>query len=429
MKSAFFLRAICLVLAIAALSCLVGCSTPAPVQEVTQKRLQIEAQPLVYTQDFCDDVAPRATDLILRALRLFGGPQLTEAEREQALTRVSRDLLSATYRASVTPEELEQILVLVREYCDELEASEQASSHLPVFCRFYQRVVGLVGTARAGMLTFDGIRLYLTNRIVVCEQRYAEYGYAWYLEDANLYRARLESLDNELSDQTLSDAISVFVMLGSFLTGVVPAELSQKSTLLYDGEILQILQMQADKFATLDVTPRQWMLIADIFSDVTPKSANTALLSQLNVLQTSGASARIAQAMPALLSLYRATVKHLTVQDVALLRSDAAQAQKATAICRALAHCEEEFMAFTATLEPLLHTDGTAEVRELKRLGLYADFELFAASTAPIDKDALFAQICTYDSAQPALQDACLSYLFGHAPHLAYAVSTELTKE
>ena len=430
MKQPFFLRAVCLMLICGILLCFAGCHD-APSQEAPQTRLHVETEAVSYTQAFSQDVTPRAVELLFRLIRIMGGPQATDEEREAARTRVQQDLFRSTLRANITQQELEQILSFTQQYCEEAEAATTDKNAFLAFCRFYQSVVGLIGTTRAGMLTFDGCHLYLTNRIVVCEQRYAQYGYSWYLEDANRYRGQLAALGQELQESTFSDAISVFVVLGSFLTGVLPNEISQKSALLYDAELLQILQMQADRFARLDVTPRQWYLMADILSDIRARSADTALSAQLGVMQKSKQSAALAQSMPAFLCLYRATLHHIDEQGISLLRADATRAQQSGVICEALSHCEAEFLSFTAQLEPLLHTDGVAEQKELKRLGLSQDFEHFLANTVCVDAHALFDVISAYTDTQDttALRSASLSYLRTHAPHLAYALSTALTKE
>ena len=419
-------KAGCLLLAALLLTGTVSCAPHKPTN--TGERLVVQEQTVTYTTAFVEEIVPVFTDVICRLMRLFGAPLLQAEERQAVQESVRRDLIPSALRAELTEQELRRVVAAADTYCLEATSATTDGERLQAFCRFYQDLIATVGTVRAGILGFDGTKLYLTGRITLCEKRYQEYGYDWYLSDADAYRAKLKNLETQLTERSFTDAMGVLAFLGSFFTGAAPTEWTGTEGLIYDSELFAILQAQADHFATLELTSEQWHVLFDLYSEIEPKSTDTPFKVVLGAWQRAGTSAKIAESMPELLALYRSFTAASGPEALALLRAECTREESITAICRGLAPCRAELLTFLARLEPLIETEGVAEEEGLRRLGHLEAYNAFLQTTKAKTKEQLYEAIAacaaTDGGNAAAVEEALLGYLRGISPALAYALST-----
>ncbi len=423
MRRYTYIRWQCLLLALLALLGAFAACAPTPQPPQSSKRLQITEEKIGYSAAFASDYATRLLDPLCRVIYLSGGLQLTEAERGALYDRLRGYFLPAAARSSITQAELELLLAETQLLCGALEGA--AYDRLVAFCNFYQRTVAMLGTSRAGALLQEGAAFYLNEQITVCEMRYSEYGYEYLRQDAEKYRTRLARMRAELNAEAFTNAAGVFLLFGSFATGILPDR--DTAALLSDGDILLVLRMQAGKFANNGVTEEQWHLFIELLCDCRSKTPDTAREAIFASMQQTGDVAKTATCMPALLDLYAAAAATLTPADIKILRDEAREGEWAGVICRALTQNGAALAAVLDAFERAAAAYDEAEhARAIGALGKTADFAAFLQQTAIIDRAALTAQLAACAAGEQIdLQAAVRAYLCGKAPYLAYAIFCE----
>ncbi|MBO5354941.1 MAG: hypothetical protein J6B09_02615 [Clostridia bacterium] len=425
-KIHFFTRTWCLFLCLLLLVPTVGCATKPKPTQYLDKDLSVESVQVIYSADFMTNTSQKLLELYCRILPLMDGPVLSPEEQAELLQEIRTYVLPMSLRAGVSEQEWDKLIAHAEAFAAELSGAEDTP--LAAYCRFYQKLVAVLGHERAGLLCYDGTVQYLDYTAALYEARYRDYGYEWYLEDALRYRARLSALYEQLDAKSFGEATRVLVWLLSFTSGVAPVEQSQNpSALIYDGEMLLILRMQAQEFANISLNSEQWQLIAALYGGLAPQNPDTAMEAELSAMQEAGITSRLFGAMPELLSLYHAVMQDMTETDVSILRQNASDIEKSAVTCRVLAQNEAELLAFLRRFEALCASgDGAAERRAMQRLGLLAACDTFLAQTASIDTDQLLCAIAARAAMQDgegALHTATIAYLKGQMPYLAFALS------
>jgi len=425
-KIRFSTRTWCLFLCLFLLAPTVGCATKQEQTQYLDRDLTVEQIQVVYTADFMANTSKELLDLCCRILPLTGGPVLSFAERESLLQRIREDALPMALRANVSEQEWDKLIGTAEAFATDLSAAKDTP--LTLYCRFYQQVAAVLGYERAGLLCYDGTALYLSYTASLYEERYRNYGYEWYLEDALRYRDRLSALYDRLDAKAFGDATRVLAWLLSLTSDVVPAEQSnQAAALIYDGEMLLILRMQAREFANIALTSEQWQLIAQLYGGLAPQKLDNAMDAELFAMQEAGITPLLLGTMPELLSLYDAVAQDMTETDIALLRRSPSSAEKSAVLCRILACNKQELLAFLQRFEAICaHNDGIAERRAMERAGLLDACDAFLCETSPADTSDLLNAIdavATMQNGDAALRTATVAYLRGQMPYLAFAIS------
>lgn len=418
----------CLFLCLLLLVPTFGCATKLTKPTYLEKDLTVETIQVVYTADFVSETSAKLLELYCRILPLTGGPVLSPAEHEEVLQQIREHVLPMALGAKISTQEWDKLITYAEAYAAELSAA--GDTPLSAYCRFYQRIVAVLGHERAGVLCYNGTALYLDYTAALFEERYQNYGYEWYLQDALRYRQRLATLYERLDAKTFGDATRVLVWLLSFTSGALPVEQSKDpSALIYDGEMLLILRMQAKEFAGLSLTHEDWQMIAELYGGLAPQNLDNAMDAELAALQEAGITPLLFGAMPELLSLYDALAQAMTEEEMALLRGDGTAAEKSIVLCRIFLRKEAELLTFLQQFELLAASnDGTAERRAIERIGLLSACDAFLVETAPIDKNDLLNAIAARAAMQDgdgALRTATIAYLRGQMPYLAFALSSK----
>lgn len=408
-------RGILLLLAIFLLTGFVSCAgeqTPPP-----EKRLEVVQSALTYSPAFLDTLLEELVSATERWLLAAHGVKVGESERATLRARVERDVVPILLGVSLYEEECEGVLAAIHAYCDALESG--AVSAFAASCHFYSTLTSLLGAARAGEMVKRAMAVYLSDRVVVCEERYRVYGYAWYLEDAAHYRALLGALGTQLSATDFAAAMSVLSLCDvvDVQTGVAawPA-----------GILLSVWQWQAAHFEAPALSAEKWELMGEMFADVQPSKRDTVLRAEIGILQDEGRLSRLCAAMPELLALYRVAVGQLSKTELSALLKGGEQ-ERAAGLCRAVLACEKEFFVLTARLEALSVQESAAEQRAVQSLGLAADCEAFLSSTAPLSAREVWMALvaCAENGDAQAVWTAQIGYLRGVMPYLAYAIHHE----
>ena len=403
-----------LLAALLALGC-VSCADE-PSEAPALQRLEIEEVSITYSQALLEEMERTCASLLERWTYAVYGMRLSDKERAELSALVKSDVLPILCGVRVSEAEWQMLARAADVYCTTLEKGEASFS---ATADFYSSFMGVLGLARAGEAARRGLAVYLSERILVCEERYRTYGYAWYLEDAERYRAQAKALEGEISASDLAAAMSVAalfdladVRLG---TGGWPT-----------GVLLGVWQWQAAHMQASEIPAEKWELMAQMLSDLQPRTRDTALRAELAILQDEGRLAHLFAAMPELLAFYRLVVEGVQGEELALLREG--EPQKATALlCQLICEREEDFLQLLSHLEALCVKESEAEKKAIASLGLTAELEAFFENVPVHSATELFDAVaaCAVSGDAEALYLAGIGYLRGLMPYLAFAVYNE----
>ena len=426
---------LCLLLALCMLPWLAACApTAVPEPQTQPQRLVVEETAPVYPPDFIARVSAEIADLVCRFERLNGAGVPSDAAREQKRVRVERDFLPVLFGAGLHPFEVDKLLEQGRECLSLLEGAEELASEQMTaeLCRFYQRAVAVIDSARVGEIVYGTALLYLNDRIAFCEERYRNYGQQWYLQEAELRRAQLSALGAELDKERFADAVSVFAYCGSLLAGILPEGVDDGGEMVTDAFLLLMLRRQVMRFDQIDLTGEEWSLVASILPQPTLTVTDPLLNAELSLLQREGRMTVSFEAMPELLTLYAACARALGASELAALRGED-QLDRTVTVCRVLSRCETETLAALHRLSELAAGESAEELALIEKAGETALYQAFLESCPALDAEELMQAVTTVaesgDEGQIALLNrAVLGYLRGAAPCFAYALSRSFSQ-
>lgn len=403
----------------------VSCASSPKEAESNTQRLEVETVPAVYSESLRTAVTEKIADLIERVVRLYEGLVLTETQRQSLRLRIEQAVLPALQSVPFYKQELEHLLRMAEEMVSAAEGGEPSDpSRIAVLLRFYQSGLGYVNSAKLGALLYHALLCGLDLLIEVNEARYNQYGYEWYLQDAQAYRAQRMALEQELGVDAFCEVSAMLLFAGSLVSNAWSLEDSRLFA-VSDAELVMLLQKQGDHFAASEVTARQWSVAADLWCEWVAVDGESALSLTLQAMRESGDVASAAAAIPAFFVYYRAFTHALDELYLnAMLSSN--KSARVSAWVSVLVECEGAFLALDAVLAAQLReSDGVLEA--LQRAGLGEELEAFLADTPTATAADVTAclRACA-NSYRPeqieALETTFLAYLRTYLPCLTFAM-------
>ncbi len=425
MKITYCLRLLCLLLITAVIA---GC-TPLQKNEAPPKRLEVEEITPIYSADFTARITARTAALLSQLSRRGGGPLLSEAEQNEITAFLGERILPIAKEALIYENEWEALLAKCEATVSSFEDKAlEGTQYLTLLGQLYSNAVAVLGSKRAGVFSYEGITLYLAQKIAFSEERYEKYGYTWYLEDALRYRDLQQRLTAELNATLFSNSLALLFCFTPFISQLSFGEENVLHFPIYDAELLLFLQKQTEHGTALQLSGAQWSLLAEILGELLPNGDATLTEKELTVLKGENYLVRAAQAMPAFLALCDAVANALSEEEIGLLREASGKTVRASVLSRSLSRCEAAFFAFTDAVEQYAASSSEAELAMLEKAGELTSVQEFLTETAPLDSQALFAAVCaSADMTQPdaaALSDALRGYCRRYMPYLTYVLYT-----
>ena len=395
--------------------------------ETEGKRLTVDTVEVIYDDLFKEQISRRAADIFARFVKADRGIVLKEEQKAELAQSFREEYIPIFQGEGVRAEELEEILLLCGSLCDKLEKDKLSGTRdrLMSFCELYRDAVALIGTKRAGRVTYDSLCNYLNGRIEYYDERYEQYGYQWYRSRAEETRARLTSLTQDVGRDTFTEAMTVPAFAATVSGGVLSSTDGAVDSMIYDGDIKEILEFQSEYFLSLEISAYQWRVIGEAFSSLEGGEPDSLLGTSLQVLREEETLARSAECMPQLLNVYAAFVSSIEIGELSALRSAETEDERMRMICAVLVRCPDELNGLFAAVEKNCATKSEAEYDVIGSAGMLSEYEEFTNKYPPIDSGALFGLIADCAEGKAEKGDVgmgLLRYLEGSAPYLAFAI-------
>ncbi len=382
-------RFIALILALLLLFPFVSCAEKNESSD-RDTTLQIIEEPAVYSDE-----------LISHLVKTVSG----DAQKSELEDFIRSELLPTLAEIPVYESEIIEI-------CDIAQTAIGANTLDPVFvCELYSKGVSILGNERNTALAYELTRLTFE-----------------YTKD----HEKLNILNNELGRESFCDILSLLMFVGSFGSGIIPANLVG-SSYISDADILNILRHEANHYAKLDLSAEKWSagvklldgLLRNINIEKYPVSS-----AVLNELSDSDFFEKSALALPEFAKLLSAVLDKMTASEVAALRKNEAAPFSLTV--KKLALCETEFKAFTSKLELCASVDENAASDLINSLGYAETYAAFLVRLEASDEAGIYDAINAYASSNSAippikgLRKSIIAYIFKISPALAFAIERDL---
>lgn len=429
MKRHVLIHGISLLLAISLFLGATSCTKRNAIDETDEQRLTVETVTVRYTDELLAQASLKASEILARWLYLRDGLVMGETERASFAEQVRLGYLPVWEKEGVLEDELWRALSLAERACEEWEASDGSTrARTLLLCSYYRDLVAVLGSTRAGRVTYGGLCFYFEEQIAYNQARYEQYGLSWYDTAAKQASRRLEALQGEIGAEAFTDAMSVPAFAASVAAGAIPSAEAGVAGLLYDGDLVAILQRQGDYFSSLSVSEYQWYVIGDIWLSLAIGDAESLPAQMTATLHDEGIAARSALCIPELLTLYASLADGLDAASLAELRSAETEEARARAVCKLLSACDGELLTLLEKFRTLCACATERELTLIENAGLTDELAAFEQRTPAVSAQTFVSAIRAVADgslSQNELRRAYLGFLRGTLPYFAFSIDTE----
>lgn len=433
------LRMLALLMAVMTVLLTVSCQNNAqdPQNALTEQRLTVEKVPVRYTEQETETFSARLTELCLDFVPYFSD----FLPGENRISKIKEGLLEKTLpmlqNEGVTATELDIFCTKAKAIFEEHHTHPLTREHrVSLLSDIYLEGILLLGAERMGSLAYESILLWLQGRIDTCMHRYQTYGYAFYLHDADTYRAERAEFMEKIGKNTFI-SMTEAIFFGGNLLGVMSQEMlgNTQAAVLNNAELLLLLQKHASTLQTEMPNQEHWVLGATLFHswisvDTLMGTAWTSYQKDaLKTYLTPQIAAGYGSAFSNALSFYSEMVSHLSEDDIEIFRGNDENLKKRV-LCQAMASCGEKFENFISESAQLLYSATEEEKMLLQKHGMQEAYDVFAADITSIEAQSWCAAVRAYandPTAQnfDALEESTQGFLFRICPYLTFAFAQE----
>lgn len=402
----YILRAVAMLLAFAMLF---GCSSCSERTEEYDETLRVEIirEDIAYTDEYVRTAEDRFVSIVSALIEHYGGA-LNVYQISKIRAQFRLNVIPMLYRIKIYDGELNEIFARLEEYVKEDDIP-------PFFTLIYNSALDVLGTNRCARL-FHGTSLLILNaKVEKAEEKFNEYGFSWYGEEAERCR-RIKSELQEMGEDRFTEAMSIFTSLISLGASIKQSDLDGAFR-LEETSILYVIRYRTRIFTESAITEDEWALIGSLFTELIPQRSSSFESSMLYEMKKVSYLSEATRAMPELVALYSALA--VAISDIPDVSFTLPYDEQAKVLATALLECESELYALCEALTEHAASDETSQ-RSLivKHFGKEA-----LEGHAAISYDELITEleIIAAEGGIDALYDATVSYLYGIAPYLTLA--------
>lgn len=412
MKKSIITRLLSALLIVIFIFSLVSCNSEK--NEITydkDRHLEVIEEEVVYSESFIENANIRFTNLIILITESYLDINLKDAQKQSISENFTKTLLPIFYRIKIQEDELLRLLSSAEENITKNEVISPFA--------LYESALYNLGSRRSGMLFFEISLMTVKDKEATARERYEQYGYKSYLDDAQRCAALSASL-SALGEEKFVDAISAAAFISSTAFSL-NQKTEENAFLLEDAELLFLLDRQAKIFNENTLTDAEWQTVGALINELIPVNSSGLKYATLYALKNDGYFNNLPKVMPYFLSLYASVAASLKEDARFSLEGESEENRKA--IISAFLKSESDIRAFDSALTQYAKTDS-------KRLE--------SAVTANADIETLNAFINTYEPidceellsfTKEALEDESydmeslfISYLSGFSPYIAFVL-------
>lgn len=408
-------------------SCVLQKENKGEEPNASEQRLVVEADPALYSDALLEEASARIVPLLARVLRLGGGPVLNATQKQKLQSTVKQTVLPHLEAANIYEDELWELIRVAEELVGAAESGAfKDSSRLVLLFRFYQSGLATVDTQKMGKTLYCLLESWLEYQRDYSLDRYENYGYQWYLDDAMRYSSHLTAMHDQLGMDTFGDMTSMLMFGVSMIGGLTLDEMEGGAFALSNAETVMLIRRQATFFADRQITEAQWASMMTILEEWLRPNTKTLMGAQISALQKEGYLCRLATLMPMVLELYRAMADGLSEEMIAAWSAGAISEEAALATL--LVRAEAECLALDRAWSAIGASESADGLSAIKKMGLDEVYNAFLAEHPSVSAASLLdvARNDSYneDGAQSlALKEALMGYLRGYLPCVAFAIA------
>ena len=407
-------RIISLLLAIAAI---VACSSCHPEEPVYDNTLHVTVtnEEIVYSQSFLEDAEESFATVAIALLEHYYDAPLDVYQISRVRAQFQLNILPMLYRIRIYQEELDTLLTALENNIQKEE--------IPSFALLlYNCALPILGAQRCGRLFFGASLITLSNKAEKAREKFAEYGYVWYQEEAE----RCDTIKNGLTamgEERFCEAMSIFTSLATLGMGIQQSG-NESAFLLDEASILYVIEYRTRVFLESHVGEDEWSLIGALLTEFIPARATTFTSSMNYELKKANYLTEATKAMPEVIAVYAALASALkALPDVSF---DADSDEQACTLAKALlqSHTALEALSRSLTEHASIATDSQRTLIT-KTFGAQA-FEGYTAISFEEWMAGIEDVANCGNGGADALYNLTISYLYGIAPYLTLAYLTDL---
>ena len=384
-----------------------------PTEYDDTTRLTVETVRVSYSNEYIEKTNLRFGDMACALLRRFYARELTPLHEQGIRMQFKMTFVPMFYRFSINEDKLDSLILAFEEY---LSRDTERGDSLSVLREIYEITISVLGSEKTGRIAYEMVLSNVNNRLSIAEGRYDEYGYPWYLEEAERCRYLSTSLA-ELGERRFVEALDTMVFLYSVMSHVGVA---QDSFLLTESEILYLVEYQAEYMENGGLSEEEWAVMGGVVDELLPDEAATPRDAMLYALKNEGYFKNALRTLPSLISLYADCASLVRRSGVSLSDSDA--------LCKVLlkASLEGEMLRTVADkADSYAKTEAEAQKTILTTFGLYEKYLAFAEEYPKITSEELIlrlemAEELPAEECAAAIENAVISYLMGTAPYATF---------
>ncbi len=294
----------------------------------------------------------------------------------------------------------------------------------------YLSVSAVLGSQKAGSLFYELALVYFEHNRKASIEKYAQYGNAWNLDDAQRYERQYNQLKSNVRVNDFALVMSVISLCAT--TADVMGDFDDISVFKNKGGSYMLTFLRRQSALLSAAEDRESLAYAGmlafefVFNEVSaPEGFTTLEASEWYALARGGEQMwSICSTLPELFSLYSAFANTLTLSEAELLYSSENQEERRAVVLTVLDRCRSEFVLWADKLAACsLATDY--EKNAIYACGASDEFYEYAnthTALTPSELAALISECAAAadGEAQARLEAALESFMFSVAPYVTY---------
>lgn len=409
MKRTISLRLISALLIFILTFSLVSCEKNAKKTDYNPNyRLEVIKEEITYSESFIENIRDRFVNLSALLVEEYQEITLNAQQKQEISESFTKTVLPIIYRIRIYEDELDAVL----------SALEQALSKNGDISPFnlYETLLYNLGSKRSGILLFEISLMIIGDKEKTARERYEQYGYQRYLDEAEKQSA-LKSALGKMGEERFTDAFFATSFIFSTLFNL-NEKTEENAFLLEDAELLFLLERQSEIFTENCPLDSEWQTIGKLIDELIPINSSNLNYATLYALKNDGYFARLARVMPSVISLYASLTENLKGDGLFSLEAESSENREALILT--LVKSENEIRNLDSMLSQYAKVNSDRVKNAVESNTDRQKLQEFLDSYSAIDCEALISALKEEES--PDANELLISYLYGFSPYIAYVL-------
>jgi hypothetical protein len=221
------------------------------------QRLEIEKSDISYTPEQSDDITKKMASVAALFMSRRDGIAVDEELIADIELNIAGEIIPSLEGSDIS---YERISSLIEEVTD-LINSDEIAMDASLYNDIYLMCMDKLGREKSGKMIYSSIVMYLERKADIFEKRYEEFGYEWYLTDAEKYRSLIRDMKDVLGEYEFTDAVSIVFFFATLMNGTPLISGNESSFYVDASEMLVLLKKQAGMIVDHKMSAEQWKVI------------------------------------------------------------------------------------------------------------------------------------------------------------------------